>query len=377
MAQLHILAQRFCFVERYGDWAWAVKLLLTLTWPIRLAIETKPLLRHFGKRVLDSHGISLARQVTDIAELGIGFGLSPLAYYRYWLFLPANRARLCEYVFDHEIGSLFPYLNGFRVDLAVDDKRLFGDRCRAAGVASVPLMAWAQSQRLHRLLEIWPNGDLISKPAVGSQGRGVVLWRAVDGGLYKRDSQTTMSGEQLLLWLAEAHQGNTWLLQPALQNHDSVGDLSIGPLVTVRMMTALDATGNCEDFAAVLKMPYGKQIVSNSGIGSSIDLESGTLGRAFPYLPLHPGFDQHPDTGATITGRVLSDWNGIRQLARSAHALFPTMRLLGWDIALTPGGPVLLETNLCWEVAMPQIAMQGPLGETRFPELCERLLAKP
>jgi hypothetical protein len=52
------------------------------------------------------------------------------------------------------------------------------------------------------------------------------------------------------------------------------------------------------------------------------------------------------------------------------------MRLLGWDIALTPRGPVLLETNLCWEVAMPQIAMQGPLGETRFPELCARMLVK-
>jgi hypothetical protein len=375
MAELHHLAGYHALVGRLGRLAWMFKLLLTLTWPARLVFQSLPLLRRFGPVVKERYGPSRQRQVFDIMLLGLGYGLPPLAYYQYRLFLPDKRALISQYLYNHEVGALFPWLNGFYIDPAVDDKRLFGERCKAAGLPAVPLLAWAEGREVQQTQDTWPDGDLISKPAVGFQGKGVVLWQAAGPGLYHRNGEAALNRNELLHWLAQSSEVKAWLLQPALRNHPQIADLSPGPLICVRIMTALDTQGNADLFAAVLKMPVGRQTINNHGIGSAIDLESGTLGIAFPYRPLHPGFEHHPTTGAGIVGREVPDWAAVKQLAVTAHKLFPDMRLLGWDIALTADGPVALETNAGWDVAMPQIALQQPLGETQFAKLCEQMLA--
>lgn len=375
MARMHRLASRHALVGRWGKRAWLVKLLLTLGWPLRLTVQSWRLVRRFGVEVRQSHGFSLRRQALDLAALGLGFGLPPLAYYQFGLFLPENRGRFREYLYSHEVPALFSYLNNFHADPAVDNKRLFGERCAAAGLASVPLLTWWKDGLARGGSAAWPAGDLISKPAVGSRGEGVRLWRAQGAGCY-HGAGGTLDGESLRQQLADSSGGKEWLLQPALANHPQIADLTPGPLVGVRIMTARDPRGACEAFAAILKMPVGRQVLNNHGIGSAIDLENGSLGKAFPYRPLHPGFDRHPNTGARIVGRHLPEWKKLVRLVLAAHALFPGTRLLGWDVALTPEGPVLLETNAGWDVTMPQIALRQPLGATPFAALCRRMLGE-
>lgn len=377
MGRLHRLAAQSFMVGRFGRRAWLIKLALSVCWPVRLAFQARPLLIRYGAETSRQHGASLPRQVFDLLALGLGYGLPPLIYYQLRLFLPENRARVGDYLYHSDVVGLFPYLNGFRLDPAVEDKRLFGERCGAARLAGVPLLAWSAGGRVQWGAASWPAGDLISKPAVGCRGEGVVLWRAHGVGRFCSEGQPELDREGLLAWLERQSGDQDWLLQPALTNHPLIADLSPGPLLTVRILTARDRSGYTEAFAAVLNMPVGRQVTNNHGLGAAIDLEQGTLGTACSFRPLQPGFDRHPDTGAPIVGRPLPDWPDIVALALAAHALFPDMRLLGWDVALTPTGPVLLETNASWNVTMPQIASGRPLGETRFPALCERMLNPP
>ena len=372
MARLHRLAARHALVTRFGRRAWLMKGLLTLTWPVRLAYQARPWWQRFGGEVAHRFGVSKGRQLADLLRLGLGLGLPPPAYYQLRLFATAPRGALAGYLYDHEVGSLFPYLNGFTKDPAVDDKRLFGERCRASGLPAVPLLAWARDGRLLDAQGPWPAGDLISKPVSGCQGRGVVRWRAQGAGYY--NGERALGRAALLSWLRQGQGGEAWLLQPALDNHPRLADLSGGGLVTIRLMTARLPDGESLAFAALLKMPLGRQVINNHGIGSAIDLDTGLLGPAFPYRPLHPGFHRHPHTGAQITGRTLPDWSAIRQLALTAHDLFPDFLTLGWDIALTPAGPVLLETNAGWDVTLPQLVLQRPLGETALRDIIERRL---
>lgn len=370
MGRLHRLAARHALAGRFGRVAWAVRLLLTLTWPPRLAFHGVPLLRRFGPEVRARHGRPVARQAIDIVHLGLAYGLPPLAYYRYRLFLPEVRAIRGELLFDHEAAALFPVLNGFHSDPAVEDKRRFAERCAEAGLPCVPTLAWGEGGHVRAVAADLPAGDLVSKPAAGCRGRGVVLWRLLASGLYAADGAPPLRRDELPAALARGYGGEGWLLQPALATHPELADLTPGPLVIVRIVTGRGADGACVAFAAVLKMPYGRQPTGAHGLGAAVDLERGVLGPAFSYRPLHPGLDNHPDTGAAITGRSVPDWAPALRLAERAHARFPRIRLLGWDVALTPSGPVLLETNAAWDVAMPQIAAREPLGRTRLPELC-------
>ena len=374
MARLHRIASQRAFASRFGRRSWLPKLFLVMSWPVRLVFQAWQQYLQFGRMTLERHSIAFWRQWSDLIALGLGYGLPPLAYYRHRLFLRENRERLVDYLYDHEIQSLFPYLNRYCIDPAVDDKREFAERCTSAGLACVPTLAWGDGGQSRWSQEPWPVGDLISKPVSACRGEGVMLWHRSDAGYSRPHDPEPIDREELLRYLDSHCAGRAWLLQPALDNHPLIADLSPAPLLTVRLMTACDTNGHAEIFAAVLKMPVGRQQVNNHGIGSAIDLGSGLLGRAFPYRSLHAGFDDHPTTGARIVGRPLPLWDETKQLTVTAHSLFPGYFSLGWDVALTSVGPILIEVNAGWDVAMPQIALQQPLGETAFSQIVERHL---
>lgn len=54
----------------------------------------------------------------------------------------------------------------------------------------------------------------------------------------------------------------------------------------------------------------------------------------------------HPRTGLPLDGFEVPHWSAAVELARRAHAdAFREFRALGWDVAVTADGPVLLEAN--------------------------------
>jgi hypothetical protein len=58
-------------------------------------------------------------------------------------------------------------------------------------------------------------------------------------------------------------------------------------------------------------------------------------------------YEGHPDTGIRFEGRAVPFYDGAVALCRRAHlALAPDLFLIGWDAAITPRGPIILEANL-------------------------------
>ena len=61
-------------------------------------------------------------------------------------------------------------------------------------------------------------------------------------------------------------------------------------------------------------------------------------------------------------------WAETRALAERAHAAFPYKTAVGWDIAITEDGPVIVEGNSAPCVDIIQ-RVDGPMGTSRFGEL--------
>jgi hypothetical protein len=78
--------------------------------------------------------------------------------------------------------------------------------------------------------------------------------------------------------------------------------------------------------------------------------------------------ERHPDTGGRLAGFRLPHWSEALALCLKAHASFSAYAYVGWDVAFTDDGPVLVEGNLRWGVESMQRAHYRPLGETLFPE---------
>jgi hypothetical protein len=79
--------------------------------------------------------------------------------------------------------------------------------------------------------------------------------------------------------------------------------------------------------------------------------------------------DRHPDSGGQITGRQVPRWEEVCRLAERAHWAFDDRVMIGWDIAVTPDGPVLVEGNAAPDLDIIQRTRRSGLGESRLCQL--------
>lgn len=78
----------------------------------------------------------------------------------------------------------------------------------------------------------------------------------------------------------------------------------------------------------------------------------------------------HPDSDLALQGHQLPHWpDAIALVTRAHRTAFPRFVSLGWDVALTPDGPVLIEANAGWGAEIMQTLNGEPLGDTVLAEI--------
>jgi hypothetical protein len=140
------------------------------------------------------------------------------------------------------------------------------------------------------------------------------------------------------------------LVQDCLTNHPDIARFSSGPLCTFRVVTYLDDEGVPALLGLILKFARAGSEVDNfhaGGIICAVDPGSGRLGPAISGDPAEPPPDIDSDV---IDGATLTAHRAVIALALSAHKELQVPWNVGWDIAMTPEGPTLVEGNPAWAV---------------------------
>ena len=215
--------------------------------------------------------------------------------------------------------------------------------------------------------DVLGKGDLFSKPADGWQGEGAFRWTARADGYAGPDG-----AHKTLPQLAEAlrlasEDGSSIILQSCITNHPSLLPISGKGLSTCRIVTIKYPGASPQPALAAYRMPHGALIADNFAVGAlaaPVDLACGSLGVARQKLRPSVPVKAHPDNGHPLEGLTLPFWKAALDLAMNAHREFQEMPSVGWDVAITASGPVLVEGNGTWCVDLAQIAHQRPLSDT-------------
>ena len=85
--------------------------------------------------------------------------------------------------------------------------------------------------------------------------------------------------------------------------------------------------------------------ISVNGIAVSIDVETGSLGTYGQKLYSCERYDSHPDSQIPFKGVIISQWPEVRKLVSKTLMLLPYYKSVGFDIATTDSGPVIVEIN--------------------------------
>jgi hypothetical protein len=351
-----------------------------------VALQSLRLVRRNGPAVRAVAGVPAWRQLGQMVRLAVALPAMPENYYKFEWYRPANRARAGDYLHRHETkGGLYEML-GDTAELAavapLNDKVAFAEHAGRAGLPVVETLA-VVADGLVRGTPDLPANDVFVKPVTGRGGRQVRRWHYLPeaDGFHAADVPEAVPRGYLVSRLAAEASGPV-LVQPCLVNHPDLADVALDALVTCRLVTILDESGEPEPVIAIFRMPAVRGAVVDNmhrgGVAAPVDIESGALGAATGYAVAGPAARHtgHPVTGASIAGRKLPLWEEVLTLATRAHHAFLPRVLVGWDIAICPTGPVLVEGNEQPGVDGLQRLHDQPLGSHRFGRLLAHHLAR-
>lgn len=361
-------------------WKMPLVLLAAPLWPIAILATSlcKDLPKH-GARAKAISGRSYFAQVIDQLRIGVIAGLWPHQYYVFELFRPELRHRGYEMLRRIETKrALYKLLRTDRQEEdRFKDKLRFFQACEGADIRSVPVILAAAGGKItfpDGARPLMPAADLFVKPQTGRGGTGATLIRHRDG-VYRNGDGKGLTEAALVETLLERSRGKAIIVQPRLQNHPALGGISLNALSTVRVLTATNERGGGEVIAAAFRVPSrAGSVVDNfhaGGLAAAIDIETGRLDRATDMGTSADSawHSRHPATGGAIEGVVLPHWPALVALAERAHEAIADRVVLGWDIAILPDGPCVIEANAFPDLNILQRSMLQPLGVGRLADL--------
>ncbi|MCO7202712.1 hypothetical protein NH287_04200 [Microbacterium sp. CnD16-F] len=153
-------------------------------------------------------------------------------------------------------------------------------------------------------------------------------------------------------------QGQT-VLDEFIVQHPEMSALYPDAVNTVRLITFLDKDDRVHLLAAVLRIGNGDVIdnFASGGMFTMLDDEG---------VALYPGVDknsnvyrEHPVTGTPIVGFRVPLYSEVLDLVAALARRTPEAPYVGWDIAITANGPVVIEGNHNSSVFQPKPSASG------------------
>jgi hypothetical protein len=177
--------------------------------------------------------------------------------------------------------------------------------------------------------------DCVVKPAFGYYGLGVRVLRRV-GGEFADQEGRSLSPAALYDELASDRRFRKFVFQQRLAPHPDLVRLSGSRAVqTIRV-----GENQVDNFRAG----------QTGNVAARVDVANGCLREGWAAgTTAIVRLTRHPDTGVALDGFRLPLWEEVRSLAERAAVVFLPMRCIGWDMALTPSGPSIIEGNMWWD----------------------------
>ena len=211
---------------------------------------------------------------------------------------------------------------------------------------------------------------LVIKEVAGMQGVGVLvivdLITVEDKQFLVLSNGTTKS---LTETATELLKSGTWMIQDRLKQHKTLDSLNSTSLNTIRVGTFLNQDGTVDIDYAVLRIGRAYSQIdayAGGGVAVRVDLNTGQLSE-FGQQKLKYSREpiaKHPDSGVAFRDIHIPFWDEVRSMATQFASNAGKNRSIGWDVSITPEGPVFVEGNHNWDAHLAQVGAVGLLSDS-------------
>lgn len=258
--------------------------------------------------------------------------------------------RNVDYILKYNPRSKYPL---------VDDKLLTKEVAEKAGIPTPPIYEVISfpSDTIGFADRMRNYPDFVVKPAQGSGGGGIVVIGGRTDQGFKRASGKIMPFNDMQYHLTNTLSGlyslggqpDQVIVQYRVHPDSFFSTMTAGGVPDVRVIVFRGVP-----VMAMLRLPTresdGKANLHAGGIGTGVSIATGmTTYGVYRNTPI----SEHPDTNASITGRVIPAWDQILHMS-APFCDITGLGYIGVDIIIDRDkGPMMLEVN-----ARPGIAIQ-------------------
>lgn len=136
------------------------------------------------------------------------------------------------------------------------------------------------------------------------------------------------------------------IVEEAICQHPEMNRLCAASINTLRIVT-LKIGGEVHLMYCLVRIGNGKTCVDNISSGGmycpvsddGVITKPGFCDKAGEY------YERHPQTGTAFVGFQIPCYDDAVRMVRKAALVVPQIGYVGWDVAITPKGPLLVEGN--------------------------------
>lgn len=198
--------------------------------------------------------------------------------------------------------------------------------------------------------------EFLFKPISADKALGIIIC-GKENGILAELGEGELDIDELYQRLSNSHHSgfkhvpDSWLVEERVKPHPWFDRYSSTYTHHYRIVTFLTSAGGVEFMGASMGIGISGSYLHRSGpfgLGSGFDDDGKLMAAVRTGSEGIEYFDDHPETGARITGEYPPDFEESVELARRAHRFFPHLRSIGWDIAPSEKGLIIFEANSYW-----------------------------
>lgn len=292
-------------------------------------------------------------------ELWKYWKIYPIQYFRYNMYrsdCPLSISEMKNYIPDYFAYYLL-YPKSFKErNILCEDKFLFYTICQGLRINQPKTILYTRNNSflndqqniitLQETLEIIqniPDKKLFIKPRFGVGGTGIHVLNKTNPNTFIDKQKNVIVDLEYIKEIVK----QDYIIQAGLTQHTIINEIYPFSINTFRIVTECIDNSKIKILFALLRMGHGGMEIDNATSGGLYTKVNPNTGELYKYALTNnqEKFLAHPYTNFKFEGFHIPFWDKIVEFTLKLAFKFCDIKYIGWDIAYTEDGPVVIEAN--------------------------------